>query len=125
MTQYDPDFVDLTDRSRGFGPIEVPPGFPEGDKNVHLLAIEQLFKPRFNSKRDNSYIAAVRKLALYGCGKESLSDSEFQAAYEIADEYEGIMRAPVHGHADNAKLARFVLSCARERHQNEAATPPG
>jgi hypothetical protein len=121
ITTYDPDYVDLTDRGRGFGPIDPPPGFPGGAKTELLMAVEQLFKPRVNPKRDNSYIAAVRKLALYGCGKETLSKAEFQANYALADEYEGIMRAPVHGHASNAAMARFVLACAQERLEKESS----
>ena len=123
MTLSPFEFVDLTDRGRGFGPITPPPGFPNGDKNALLTAIEELFKPRFNPQRDNSYIAAVRKLALYAAGKLNLTAPEYAAQHEVADEYEGVMRAPVHGYATNAELALFVIRHASERAKREGLVP--
>jgi hypothetical protein len=117
MTENPFEFVDLTDRGRGFGPIAPPAGFPDGEKPGLLIAIEKLFTP-VNRARDNSYISAVRKLALFGAGRLSLAEEEYQQLCELVDEYESIMRAPVHGYASNAKLARFVLEQARARHSS-------
>ncbi|GEM_PF-3315113 len=108
------DFVDLTDRGRGFGPISLPSGFPAGESGELLAQIESKFCPP-NPRRDNSYAAAVRRLARYAAGRESLTADSYRLLRETADEYEGIMRAPVHGHESNRAMTAFVLKHAGER----------
>lgn len=114
MSENPFEIVELTDRGRGFSPISPPANFPSGNAVDLLVEIEQLFKPR-NPGRDNSYVAAVRRLALYGAGTIDLDSAAFAALSEVADEYAEIMRAPDHGHASNASMARFVVERATER----------